>query len=99
MKTETKATQKAQHTAGEWILSGSNKIRNGKDGFVIATITSDEITHFICNKAESEANAKLIAAAPEMLNLLQKLSNTITNGDDLESLFFETQNLINKATK
>jgi hypothetical protein len=37
------------------------------------------------NQAESEANARLIAAAPEMLAALQSLTHPMTSDEDLQN--------------
>jgi hypothetical protein len=37
------------------------------------------------NQAESEANARLIAAAPEMLAALQSLTHPMASDDDLQN--------------
>jgi len=64
-----------QHTSGQWVLNQNNRadmnVRAGEKGFVIAQVTSDGVAHFIGNQSEAEANARLIAAAPELLEALQ----------------------------
>lgn len=77
MKTENK------HTPGEWqvkIKAGTNnlcriKAGNGSiiaDAYCFAEGRSSE---------EAEANAKLIAACPQLLEALEKLDEAITEGD------------------
>jgi len=67
---------KQAHTKGEWTLRNKVKtdlrITNGKDGFVIAEVTTG-VTNFIGNHEEAEANAKLIAASPLLLEALNEL--------------------------
>jgi len=59
-----------KHTAGQWkpeynrVISSFNIL---KDGYIIATINDDSTKEF----EEVEANAKLIAAAPELLEALK----------------------------
>jgi len=66
---------KTQHTAGPWIIQ-EHKDKNfgidlteGKNGKVICNVTS----HYIAEHEEAQANARLIAAAPELLAALQDL--------------------------
>ncbi len=66
---------KTQHTAGPWIIQ-EHKDKNfgidlteGKKGKVICNVTS----HYIAEHEEAQANARLIAAAPELLAALQDL--------------------------
>jgi hypothetical protein len=73
---------KTQHTQGEWYINpyrdrNDMTVRNGKNGFVIAEVTKQGLTHFIGNEAEAEANLKLIAAAPELLQMVNDLKNCI----------------------
>jgi len=70
---------KTQHTAGPWIIQ-EHKDKNfgidlteGKKGKVICNVTS----HYIAEHQEAQANARLIAAAPELLEELQHISERI----------------------
>jgi len=69
-----------KHTAGPWKLSDSNRmdmhIRAGEKGFVIAEINS-RTANFIGNQSEAEANAQLIATAPELLAALIEAQNLV----------------------
>jgi hypothetical protein len=66
---------KTKHTPGPWTLD-----YNGEQGFTIVKINRskiiDEFEQVICqrstghNQIETEANARLIAASPEMLEVL-----------------------------
>ena len=70
---------KVIHTKGELVIEKREHgfyVCSGYKGFVITDVTGDQISHFIGNMEESEANAKLIASAPEMLETLNKLSIT-----------------------
>jgi hypothetical protein len=83
---------KTKHTPKEWTIENhehSINICSGYKGFVIAEVTGDCITHFIGNKEESEANAKLIAAAPVMLEALQKAIEVIERLSDEYSTIAE----------
>lgn len=58
-----------KHTKGKWILKPDNSIMSSKNrSAVICQIGSADN-----NDIEKEANAKLIAAAPELLEALQLL--------------------------
>jgi hypothetical protein len=69
--------EKQKHTKGEWKIENPiNRLINvtaGDKGFVIASVTRDCITHFIGNTEEADANAKLIAASPELLEVSMAL--------------------------
>ena len=72
---------KTKHTKGKWVIENRKHgfyICAGIKGFVIADITSDEITHFIGNTDEAEANARLIATAPELLEALNDLVEKVS---------------------
>jgi hypothetical protein len=61
----------SHHTPGSWKISPlfyGYLICNNNLGRIIAELQPDSVS-----KIECEANAKLIAAAPEMLELLQEL--------------------------
>lgn len=79
----TKSAQKAQHTAGEWVL---------KDGFlVIRRDNHDQIANVRgagrLGNAEADANARLISAAPDLLAAIERIQSMfgyghIENSDD-----------------
>jgi hypothetical protein len=71
MKTDT-------HTPAPWHLGkrGGNPAIYGKDGTEVA-----EILHGLT--PEWRANARLIAAAPEMLEALQSLTHPMASDEDL----------------
>ena len=71
---------KAQHTKGKWeaglLSNGCNSISvsswNGNKGLgMICTVGNTEITQR--SISENEANAKLIAAAPELLKFTEEI--------------------------
>lgn len=68
-----------KHTAGQWFIDKSLN-----DGEIIITSTTDEtigIASLYCLPMDNEtqANAKLIAAAPELLALVQWISKVTNN--------------------
>ena len=73
MKTHT-------HTSGPWHLGrrAGNPAIYGKDGTEVA-----EILHGLTD--EWRENARLIAAAPEMLAALQSLTHPMASDDDLQN--------------
>jgi hypothetical protein len=73
MKTHT-------HTPSPWHLGkrGGNPAIYGKDGTEVA-----EILHGLT--PEWRANARLIAAAPEMLEALQSLAHPMASDEDLQN--------------
>lgn len=89
----------AQHTPGPWHVGGSDKstiynkygqrIANSFEG-VLVTQASDETC---------QANARLIAAAPDLLELLQELVDGMTDVEDSDSrVLFRARAAIAKAT-
>lgn len=61
----------AKHTPGPWRVAEAFRIRGGKGGYVVADYLP---THDQWGDDVLAANARLIAAAPEMLELLQRLA-------------------------
>ena len=61
-----------KHTKGEWVrertFNHAINVTAGKKGFVIAEVTGNSVIHFIGNEEEAEANARLITAAPDLLD-------------------------------
>ena len=67
---------KTKHTPGPWKINQTTLYRGEE-------MISDESGQFIAgisNRDESEANAKLIAAAPEMLDALKAVYDLIDSG-------------------
>jgi len=98
-----------KHTKGEWVITPSKLIVVDKKDNIIADCDWTTETYF--TKEEMEANTKLVAAAPDLLEALIELKVSMdttirwTNGG-LKSLSLLEQerykticNAINKATK
>lgn len=65
-----------KHTPGPWRISDEIYIRDAsRNGAYIAEI--DPLTDFEGNLAEADANARLIAAAPALLEALSFLANEV----------------------
>lgn len=73
MKTETETTPKSQHTAGEW------KTEECSNGGLVVILGEERHAQRI--QVINEANAKLIAAAPELLEALKILIKSINPQD------------------
>ena len=56
----------AQHTLGPWVTDGENIYAYGHDWLVASTCETDD-------PVDRESNARLIAAAPDLLDALTKL--------------------------
>lgn len=89
-----------KHTKGEWVISNQ-----GSNGLFI---TDSKNTGAICRvyglnsliNSDEESNAKLIAAAPKLLEVLNKLYNAIDSCIDLTpELLKECNNAIKEATE
>jgi hypothetical protein len=78
-----------QHTPGPWEFLPPD---DGNCGAITAK------TGWICDFAEepSDANARLIAAAPDLLEALQHLM--VAHGEQLDYAFQQAQEAIAKAT-
>jgi hypothetical protein len=61
-----------KHTKGPW-YSEQNGIFTKQGARFIAEMASNQKNSFVGNKDEQEANARLIAAAPEMYRLLHAI--------------------------
>ena len=81
-------------TKGEWAISPSSDgfIADISDNFAIAKVFDNSFIQ----KGECEANLKLIACAPEMLEMLIKLNNFCTMKIEDRN---ELEELIKKATE
>ena len=89
-----------KHTPGPWHIGvrqpNSDKFIYGKDGTEVANC--DRLTNFA---HENEANARLIAAAPDLLELVRRMGAHIADqcGEGLvHPLAAEARALIAKAT-
>lgn len=62
-----------KHTPGPWVFDGLNSITT-KDGFLLPLVGVTTPMHGGPLKDEARANAKLIAAAPDLLDALKKVT-------------------------
>ena len=85
---------KTKHTEGKWSSVERSVIANGQVIAVTKRVIGGE-------KGEHEANAKLIAAAPELLEVLKELDSIMQKtAIDLPIYFLvKHQNAIKKATE
>lgn len=67
---------KTNHTPGPWGISGNRIYAANKPICSIPTRFNDENNEWEYSSPENEANAKLIAAAPELLEALQLFVNS-----------------------
>lgn len=98
---------KAKHTPGPWGKRG-NTVHKGKLRIATASYalkTSSLFLNGICiaNQEEAEANAKLIAAAPEMIEALMDIVDAQNNPKrtlaSLNAAIKKSEDVIKKATK
>lgn len=109
---------KTQHTPGPWhadtgpkTLDSDHRVveihssTGGKtgDGNVIATIHGDIFNHTVPLIEEAKANAKLIAAAPELLEALKSIADENYDDDDkkhhLYAIIDRMKSIANEAIK
>lgn len=87
-----------KHTKGEWTTANVNGISVwSKDNQMICNVLNT-------NKNEKEANAKLIAAAPDLLEALVNICKkvefcSLDNKSTFKDEYKKAINAINKATK
>lgn len=86
------------HSKGNWeIFEDSNKQEVWANGYLICKIDSEYL-----GVKQAEANTKLIAAAPEMLECLNELTNCIqgmTNGRVILTVPIELSHKIGEVIK
>jgi hypothetical protein len=74
-----------QHTPGPWRVSQTcNILANGQGEFpkmVAAIYTTNDTSPTYKDREERDANAHLIAAAPELLELLEQAFDRFTDND------------------
>lgn len=85
-----------KHTKGNWHVDNALTIRDEHGSGIAKTIIA-----LNAGDGENEANAKLIAAAPELLEALRDLVEwaNIKDGSPSQNLRDECLNAINKATE
>jgi len=87
-------------TKGEWIVNKGNNVVS-KHNLPIAIVYDGYTAHgSFKNEDENDrkANAKLIACAPEMLEMLIHCEKVFRQGGGMEYTLADIQSLINKAT-
>ena len=90
-----------QHTPGPWIANDKDEVRSSENA-LLATVwdthqkqENDGSTTYISGNAK--ANARLIAAAPELLEMVNQLSKSLTRTNDNDQrLYLEAKTLIAK---
>lgn len=85
-----------KHTQGEWTID--NRITNGTEGY---EIHYNEDGECITDHVYTLADAKLIAAAPDLLDALNKLieANTNNKGESVMNVVDFAKKAIKKATE
>jgi hypothetical protein len=84
-----------KHTPGPWAWKPSGNFIVAPRKVVCENIAAEFPSGFLHHNEETEANARLICAAPDMLAVLQRL---VTNGVDLQ-LYALARAAIDKATQ
>ena len=90
-----------QHTPGKWFANDKDEIRSSENA-LLATVwdthqkqENDGSTTYISGNAK--ANARLVAAAPELLYLLQRMTPKFMQyTDEDQGLFLEAKALIKR---
>ena len=101
---------KLQHTPGPWVFTGSMHEKaylvNGGDKYICSVwdhLREDDNGHPIDMDKEMQSNARLIAAAPEMLKVLIEFNKLAHCTDDRfagysDIIYHDSKNIIEKAT-
>lgn len=63
----------SKHTSGPWLVAPDGNVVSGQAGIIERIAVS-----IFCSKERRDANARLIAAAPQMLEALERLSSAAT---------------------
>jgi len=82
-----------KHTSGEWTAK-KGVVTRGKKGFVIAEVTTQDESMYV-TKEESENNALIISASPEMFHALCEIYESSAVSGPLMELVIES---LKKAT-
>lgn len=90
---------KTKHTKGEWSVVNELDM-HGQETNYFAVTTGNEVICITGEEleinGETEANAKLIAAAPDLLRFVIEIANRYPNSP---WIYEEANNLIKKATE
>lgn len=88
---------KDKHTPGPWTIDAHNDLISDKDGNILAHLRCTKTTSVGNGWLPMEANARLIAAAPELLYMVQQLSDRLPRTyDDDQRLYLQAKELIAK---
>jgi hypothetical protein len=68
-------TETAKHTPGPWVMADDSLISAEEDGQAVAQVLEVLEDEKEDEKGDEEANARLIAAAPELLAALSELAS------------------------
>ena len=86
----------SKHTPGPWVFDKAHRVgfivHKKNYGYIVGT--QDEEGRY--GAIESEANARLISAAPDLLEVLEKVQAWMDGGDD-DELAYEIDLALTKA--
>ena len=89
-----------KHTQGKWIKAKVNRFNIVDEG---GNIIASANCNYLIEDVEAEANAKLIAAAPDLLEacikLATELTDEVTTEEQAQALYDLAQKVIKKATE
>lgn len=98
---------KSKHTPGKWVVGNDNEIRAEHGGMIASAYMWNSGkesripgVRLDLSSEEVKANAKLIAAAPELLGALKKMQKYIVErnlGDPAEIIYKENEKVIAKS--
>ena len=70
----------SKHTKGPWVANGTNVFGPNSNSNRICRAQKELAFQVRISSSEAEANAKLIAASPELLNLAKQIAPMIKSG-------------------
>jgi hypothetical protein len=94
-----------KHTQGEWLLHENLRSINSENNIPIANVWYNNIANVwyknttMVTEEEGLANAKLIASAPNLLDVLLKAKKWAEDYGMNKDIYNEINNAITKATK
>jgi hypothetical protein len=81
-----------QHTPGPWIIDSIGQVTDRSGRIIVVTVSGHNIPnpaypkgsfHYLAEDDGGEANARLIAAAPDLLDALEIIASGNTYPDDM----------------
>ena len=86
-----------KYTQGEWKVVRKINVKS-TDGYICSCAAVRNGMNISNEKEMNEANAKLISAAPDLLEALKELLNMVYSDQNIENALLKSKIAIDKAT-